>query len=79
MNNNTPTTIPTFDRFGWYWQPASWLEGMSPQDVTKATTQATNIDKREDNILKENATQKKKYEAYSSAQQEMINSLYNED
>lgn len=72
------SVAPTFDRFGWYWQPAKWLEGMTPQDAITATTQAIELDAMEQQLQSQAKKQEAKAAAVREAQQNMLDSLYEE-
>ncbi|MDP5135012.1 hypothetical protein ORJ04_03500 [Rheinheimera baltica] len=70
--------VAVFDRFGWYWQPAAWLDNMSPQDALKATQQAINIQPLEQSMLRQAAEDEHQAAAMFTAQQDMLNSLYDD-
>ena len=73
---NRNSVAPPFDRFGWYWQPAKWLKGMSPKDAIEATTQAINLDAMEQQLQSQAKKQEAKAAATREAQQKMLDSLY---
>lgn len=72
-NNISPT--PDYDRFGWYWQPAKWLEEMSPQDVTDAVTSSTHINQKQTAIKARTAHQISSFETQSETQRNILKQL----
>lgn len=78
MSQHNSSVIPVFDRFGWYWQPARWLEGMSPQDAIDATRQAIDIQQQEKALKQQAAAQERKAGAIRAAEQKMLDSLFND-
>lgn len=69
-------TIPVFDRFGWYWQPACWLEAMSPQDAIAATRQAIDLQQQQKVLQQQAKDQENKAKAIQAAEQKMLDSLF---
>ncbi|MFC4656198.1 hypothetical protein ACFO3I_14375 [Rheinheimera marina] len=69
-------TPAVFDRFGWYWQPASWLAEMSPADVTAATKKAIDLSPVSRELLASAALNRADAKATRLAMQLMLNSLH---
>ncbi len=67
--------VAVFDRFGWYWQPARWLEHMSWQDAVTATKQAIDIQALEKKLLLQVAKNEAEAAMQRKAMQLMLNSL----
>lgn len=68
MQKINPTSA-LYDRFGWYWQPESWLSNLSAQDVTHATTSSTHISQRE---LAQKARTKQQVNAFNQAKRQQL-------
>lgn len=75
MQRSQDHEIAVFDRFGWYWQPASWLEQMSWQDAVTATKQAIDIQALEKTLLQQVAKNEVEAAVQRRAMQQMLNSL----
>lgn len=69
--------VAVFDRFGWYWQPASWLQQMSPQDAVTATRQAIDLAAISAALQSEAAQQQQRAAAKRSVMQHLLDSLQN--
>ncbi|BFT29931.1 hypothetical protein D210916BOD24_11070 [Alteromonas sp. D210916BOD_24] len=65
----------SYDRFGWYWQPKSWLENMSPTDARKATENTTGIDQQGKALLAQAILREKKEMQAAQAMQFMLDAL----
>ncbi len=59
MSSKLISPTLSYDRLGWYWQPKSWLENMSPADTKKATVKSTGV-KKQGKALLENAVKQEK-------------------
>ena len=68
--------VPTFDRFGWYWQPEKWLEGMTPEDALRATQKAINIEGQAKALEQQAKNYKDKTAAFSAEEQKILDSLW---
>lgn len=69
--------VAVFDRFGWYWQPATWLQQMSPQDAVTATRQAIDLEAISTALLSDAAKQQQRAAAKRSVMQHLLDSLQN--
>ena len=69
--------VAVFDRFGWYWQPASWLQQMSPQDAVTATRQTIDLAAMSAALQSEAALQQQRAAAKRSVMQHLLDSLQN--
>ncbi len=67
--------VAVFDRFGWYWQPAGWLQQMSPQDAVTATRQAIDLAATSAALQSEAALQQHRAAARRSVMQHLLDSL----
>ncbi|RVU33573.1 hypothetical protein EOE67_16280 [Rheinheimera riviphila] len=67
--------VAVFDRFGWYWQPASWLQQMSPQDAVTATRQAIDLSPITAALQSDAAQQQQRAAAKRSVMQHLLDSL----
>jgi hypothetical protein len=67
--------VAVFDRFGWYWQPASWLQQMSPQDAVTATRQAIDLSAITEVLQSEAVQQQQRAAAKRSVMQHLLDSL----
>ena len=90
MPRRSIVSTPTFDRFGWYWQPAQWLENMSPKDARNATVKTTNIEAQSQEIKnqanKQQAetldladNQQKTAKEFRTNQEDILASLYDDN
>ncbi len=75
MSKSQDHDVAVFDRFGWYWQPARWLEQMSWQDAMAATTQAIDIQSLQKRLLLQVAKNEAEAAMQRKAMQLMLNSL----
>ncbi len=75
MTKSQDHNIAVFDRFGWYWQPACWLEQMSWQDAVTATKQAIDIQSLQKTLLLQVAKNEAEAAIQRRAMQLMLNSL----
>lgn len=75
MQKSQDHDVAIFDRFGWYWQPASWLEHMSSQDAITATKQAIDIQVLAKTLLQQVAKNEVEAAVQRRAMQQMLNSL----
>lgn len=67
--------VAVFDRFGWYWQPASWLQQMSPQDAVTATRQAIDLSAIAEALQSAAVQQQQRAAAKRSVMQHLLDSL----
>jgi len=73
MSADEPVAV--FDRFGWYWQPASWLQQMSPQDAVAATRQAIDLAAMSAALQSDAAQQQQRAAARRGVMQHLLDSL----
>ena len=75
MTGKSITSVLSYDRFGWYWQPKSWLENLSPEDVKKASVSSTGIDRQKRVLLEQAAKQEESDKQTAQTMKYMVDSL----
>lgn len=75
MSSRQNDTTPAYDRFGWYWQPAQWLQAMQPQDAIAATKQAINLNQKSKALKAQAAFLEAKAAKARAARQKILKSL----
>ncbi|EKE84412.1 hypothetical protein [Idiomarina xiamenensis] len=74
QHNQQP--IASYDRFGWYWQPADWLQQMSAEDALTATRQSLHLSAQQQALQAQAAADEQHAEAQRLAQQRLLDSLF---
>lgn len=75
MSAPQTNTTPAYDRFGWYWQPAQWLQSMQPQDAIAATRQAINLNEKSKALKAQAAFIEAKAAKTRAAREKILKSL----
>lgn len=70
---------PRYDRFGWYWQPAQWLQNMDAQDAVDAAAQAINIKAKGAALQLQAKHQQQRAAQQRQEQTELLQSLWGDE